>query len=85
MSHRLQITLEDAQYERLRGESDRTGASIAELVRRAIDDRVSTHDTAARLRALDESFGAWATGDTDEAVPSGREYVDRLRRGSRRQ
>ena len=37
MAHRMQITLDHRQYERLRLEAERTGASIAELVRRAID------------------------------------------------
>ena len=37
MAHRTQIVLTDAQYARLRDESERTGLALAELVRRAID------------------------------------------------
>jgi Ribbon-helix-helix protein, copG family len=37
MSHRIQITLTDDQYEFLDGESDRSSVSIAELIRRALD------------------------------------------------
>ena len=37
MTHRTQITLTNQQYERLQEESRLTGASLAELVRRAVD------------------------------------------------
>ncbi len=33
----MQITLDDRQYERLRREAEASGASIAELIRRAVD------------------------------------------------
>jgi hypothetical protein len=59
MAHRMQITLDDRQYERLREEADRTGASIAELVRRAIDRAygagLSLED---KRRLLQETAGA---------------------------
>ncbi len=60
MAHRTQITLDDRQYERLRRESDRTGASLAELIRRAIDRTYGAEGTLEdKLRAIDESAGAW--------------------------
>lgn len=37
MAHRMQITLSDTQYQRLRNRSMATGSPIAEIVRRAID------------------------------------------------
>jgi ribbon-helix-helix CopG family protein len=37
MSHKIQITLSDEQYEFLKAEADRSSVSIAELIRRAID------------------------------------------------
>ncbi|MDP8931389.1 MAG: ribbon-helix-helix domain-containing protein [Actinomycetota bacterium] len=79
MSHRTQITLTDAQYERLRAESERTGVGLAELVRRALDRSygLTQHDT---LRAgLEDSFGSWTGRDYD-----GSSYVDGLRRGMAR-
>jgi predicted DNA-binding protein len=60
VAHRTQITLDDRQYERLRRESERTGASLAELIRRAIDRTYGTEGTLEdKLRAIDESAGAW--------------------------
>ena len=59
MAHRMQITLEERQYERLRQEAERTGASIAELVRRAIDRAYGSELTVEeKLRLLDATAGA---------------------------
>lgn len=73
MSHRTQIILTDEQYETLKRESERTGVSLAELVRRAV---ARIYGTSARVdeTALSESFGAWKDRDFD-----GAEYVERLR------
>ena len=60
MAHRTQITLDDRQYERLREEAERSGASLAELIRRAIDRTYGAEGTVEdRLRAIDASSGAW--------------------------
>jgi predicted DNA-binding protein len=40
--HRTQILLDDDQYRRLRHESQRTGRSIADLVREAVELRFRT-------------------------------------------
>ncbi len=55
----MQITLDDRQYERLRQEAERTGASIAELVRRAVD-RAYGADLSVdeKRRLLRETAGA---------------------------
>ncbi len=37
MSHKTQITLSDAQYDLLRYEAYRSDLSLAELIRRAVD------------------------------------------------
>jgi hypothetical protein len=74
MSHRTQITLTDEQYETLRRESDRTGVSLAELVRRAVARAYGAPERASQA-ALEESFGAWQDRDFD-----GAEYVERIRR-----
>ena len=65
MSHRTQITLEDAQYERLQAESRRTGLGLAELVRRALDSVYGPAGRRGRASALDVSFGAWADIEID--------------------
>lgn len=64
MSHRTQITLTDEQYERLQSESERTGSSMAELVRRAIDRTyLSDTEVERRLAGLRASAGVWADRD----------------------
>jgi len=62
MSHRLQVTLDDAQYADLLAESRRTGAPIAELVRRAVGVRFGRGSVHDRLAALDAAAGGWGTG-----------------------
>ena len=58
-AHRMQITLEERQYERLRQEAERTGASIAELVRRAVDRAYGAELTVdEKLSLLDATAGA---------------------------
>ena len=79
MAHRTQITLTDAQYERLRAESKRTGASLSELVRRALDSTYRLPEANTLEEALEDSFGAWTDRDFD-----GARYVERLRRGTAR-
>jgi hypothetical protein len=77
--HRTQILLEDAQYVRLREQSETTGTAIGELVRRAVDQVYGLRSTQDRLRALDESFGA-ATGQDFDGL-DGVEWVEQQRRG----
>ena len=77
--HRTQISLTDAQYERLRGESASSGRSLAELIRRALDERYGAVPDADRLRLLDSAFGAWADRREDGAA-----FVERVRTGSTR-
>lgn len=77
--HRRQITLTDAQYARLRDESTKSGRSLAELVRRALDERYDPVSKTDRLRLLDSAFGAWA--DRSE---TGAEFVERARSGTAR-
>ena len=57
----MQITLDDNRYERLRLEAERTGASIAELIRRAVDTKYGRDlSLDEKLRILDETAGAWS-------------------------
>lgn len=78
MSHRTQIVLTDAQYQRLSDESQRTGASLGSLVRSAVDQAVESAQ-ANRAEALDASFGAWSGTDR----PDGEAWVESMRPGTR--
>ncbi|MGH3427176.1 MAG: antitoxin [Mycobacteriales bacterium] len=72
--HRTQITLTDSQYEHLRRESEDSGLSMAEIVRRKLDDAGGESGIAMRRAALRESAGAWTDRDFD-----GEEYVEQIR------
>jgi predicted DNA-binding ribbon-helix-helix protein len=75
MSHRTQITLEDAQYARLPAESRTSGSGLAELIRRAVDRTYGGADIVEFASALDASFGTWTAAD----IPDGEQYVDTIR------
>jgi hypothetical protein len=76
MTHRLDVTLSDEQYEHLRRESERSGLPMAELVRRAVDRTYRAGLAADVQRALKSSLGGWTDRDFD-----GASYVEGLRRG----
>lgn len=80
--HRTQILLEDEQYQLLKKESARTGKSIGDLVRTAVDDKygqVTDAEYRRRLRkAIRESAGAAGPDDFDGLT--GEEYVAKIRR-----
>lgn len=75
MSHRTQITLTDQQYALLKRESERTGTSLAELVRRAVSASCARGNDEDAARVLEATAGAW--GDPGE---DGAAYVERIRR-----
>jgi hypothetical protein len=77
--HRTQITLTDVQYARLREESARSGRSLAELIRLALDEHWEAMSTGDRLRLLDGAFGAWRHREEDGAA-----FVERVRSGTGR-
>lgn len=77
--HRTQISLTDAQYDRLREESARTGRSLAELIRRALDEHYEQLSDVERVRLLDSAFGAWSGREE-----TGADYVERIRSGTQR-
>jgi len=54
LNRRLQVLVDDERYERLTRESERIGAPVGELVRRAIDHEFPAlaSDRAAAARAL---------------------------------
>jgi len=74
--HRTQLLLEEHQYRRLKQESARSGRSIGDLVREAIDARFGTASRGALREAIEASSGAWASLEVD-----GRGYVERVRQG----
>lgn len=78
----MQITVDDEQYILLRERSRSSGASIAELIRRAIDESFRMGDRQARLDNLRESAGAWADRPAGSEADQGAEYVESLRRGA---
>ena len=77
MSHRTQITLTDAQYIRLKHESDRTGVGLAELVRRALAVAYGDPARPDTTHVLEVSFGAWQDREID-----GEAYVEHVRSGT---
>ncbi len=62
MSRKTQITLTDRQHQFLRDESARTGLSLAELVRRAIDGTYRPH-SRGRVQGYEVSLGIWRRPD----------------------
>lgn len=76
MSHRLQVTLDDDLYEALQVEARQTGASLAEVVRRSVSDRLGVRSVGDRLAALERTAGAWGSGGE-----SGLDFQRQQRRG----
>ena len=68
------MTLTDRQHAFLLDESARTGLSLAELVRRAIDATYRPHERR-RIRGLELSVGVWRRPD---AALAGRRPPGRL-------
>jgi hypothetical protein len=62
MSRRTQVTLTDRQHLFLRDEASRTGLSLAELVRRAIDRTYRPH-VRPHVKGVELSVGLWRRPD----------------------
>ncbi|MBA2506416.1 MAG: ribbon-helix-helix protein, CopG family [Thermoleophilaceae bacterium] len=75
MAHRTQIMLTDDQYDALKRRSRETGSSLAELIRRAVEQTYREADERAWEQAMEKSFGAWADRDIGDSV----DYVKSLR------
>jgi hypothetical protein len=71
MSRRTQVILTDRQHAFLVDESARTGLSIAELVRRALDKTYRPH-TRPAFRGFELSVGVW---DRPPAAIAGRRRI----------
>jgi hypothetical protein len=63
----MQITLNQEQYDRLRREAERTGASLAELIRRAVDDKYGRElSLEEKLAAAERTAGIWTDEQAEE-------------------
>lgn len=81
---RTQISLEEGQKRRLDREAERTGRSLSDLIREAVDASfpdAADPDVAAAL--IKSALGAWADRPVSEAAADGRAYVEQLRKGRR--
>ncbi len=79
--HRTNIYLDDFQVSALDALAAHEGVARAEVVRRLIDRGLgrSRDDSAADLRAINESFGSIDSVIADERTPDDRSaYLDRL-------
>jgi hypothetical protein len=79
VSRRTQVTLTDRQHAFLVGEAIRTGLSLAELVRRAVD-RTYRPEVRPKIGGVEVSLGLWRRPD---AAVAGRR-PEPLVRGKRR-
>jgi hypothetical protein len=77
MTRRLQISLSDRQYDLLNGEANRTGLSMAELLRRLVD-RAWTPGRLPKVNGFEVSLGVWKRPD---AAVVGRRPGKRLDQG----
>ena len=62
MGRRTHVILTDEQHAYLRGEAARTGLSLGELVRRAVDQTYRP-EQRVRVRGFDLGFGIWRDPD----------------------
>jgi hypothetical protein len=62
MRIRTQVLLSDRQHSFLKGEAARTGLSLSELIRRAVDHTYRPEERF-RVRGFDVSFGFWREPD----------------------
>lgn len=78
---RTQIYLTEEQDALLHRRQKATGVTISEQIRAAIDEKYipkSQRSLAERLRAIEDSYGAWK-----DRTETGEEYVERMRSGQR--
>jgi hypothetical protein len=75
---RTQIYLTDEEATALKRASKKSGLSMSDLIRTAVDEKFLSGEMtpADRIRAVEESFGAWK-----DRTETGEEYVERIRSG----
>ena len=62
MTHRLQISITDTQYDVLNTEANRTGLSIAELIRRLVDGKLRP-EARPHVQGYELSLALWKRPD----------------------
>lgn len=77
LSRRLQVLIDDERWERLERRSAETGASVGEVVRRAIDEAVPAVDRSEAIAAA-ERFLAAPPMPVDDWDVMKREMLDEL-------
>ena len=78
IGRKTQVTLRDDQYERLRREAKRSGLSMAELVRRAVD--LCYGDGPTSVKGFEVSLGMWKSPDAGAVGRRERSRLGRLRK-----
>ena len=76
MAHRLQVIFDEDLWVALQEEAARTGAALAEVVRRSVGEKLGVAGADDRRRLLARTAGLWA--DRDQ---TGVELQAELRRG----
>jgi hypothetical protein len=76
MSHRLQVTFDEDLWLALQEESARTGAALAEVVRRSVGEKLGISGAKDRQKLLARTAGLWA-----DRTESGLEIQADLRSG----
>ena len=74
VSRRTQITFTDRQHALLVDESNRTGLSMAELVRRSVDRALRPISRRRLLRGYELRVGLW---NEEDAAAAGRHVIPR--------
>ncbi len=73
-STRTQIYLTDDQRDRIDVECKRTGASLAEIVRVALDEYLANRTNADYQKILDETFGKYPKFEVPDRSEWDRDY-----------
>ncbi|MDQ3630111.1 MAG: ribbon-helix-helix protein, CopG family [Actinomycetota bacterium] len=77
LSRRLQVLIDDDRWERLERRSAETGASVGEVVRRAIDEALPAVDRSQAIAAM-ERFLATPPMPVDDWDVMKREMLEEL-------
>lgn len=70
MERRLQLLLDEARYARVAGEAERSGRSVASVIREAIDFRFPDDDDARRAAAAAAFLALTAEGVGEPESPA---------------
>ncbi len=74
---RTQIQFEKGTYEKLKARSKKTGSSISEIVRRALDRNMETEEFDQKWLRAAESMGKFSSGVQDLSEKHDQYLADR--------